>query len=365
MIQFTLEALLGLFSIPSIGPTRMRKLISVFESPEAVLAASYRQLTEVEGIDQKTAEKIKAGPDKNFVNEQLRLIDEYQVEILTYWDERYPSRLKKIFDPPAFLFCKGQLECLDSVCFGVVGTRTPSSYGRMVTEQFTKELVQNNLAIISGFARGVDSIAHKTALKNGGQTIAVLGNGVDQIYPPENKSLLKEILENGLILSEYPMATKPDAGNFPKRNRIISGMSLGVLITEAGAKSGALITALYAVDQDRDVFAVPGAITNPKSSGVNNLIKKGAKLVMTIDDILEEVNGQLGLGLRGQKVLRPEPTLAGAEKIIYEQLSDEPLHVDQLAYQAELSSSETLSALLTLELNGLIRQMAGKMFVKL
>jgi len=365
MKSFSIEALLGLFSIPSIGPTRMRKLISVLGSPDAVLDAGFRQLTEIEGIDQKTAEKIKAGTDQDFVKTQMTLMREYDTEILTYWDDDYPQRLKKIFDPPAFLFIKGNPQHLNKPCVAIVGTRMPSGYGRMITEMFARELTLQNLQIISGFARGVDTIAHKTTLKNGGVTLAVLGNGIDLVYPPENKSLFSDIIQQGIIVSEYPMGTKPDSGNFPKRNRIISGISCGVLITEAGDKSGALITALYAVDQDREVFAVPGAITNPKSNGVNTLIKRGAKLVQNVQDIMDEIGGQLGLSGKKETMIRDIPALTGNEKLIYDLLSDEPLHIDQLAIKADLSPAEALSSLLMLELMGLIRQMAGKMFVRL
>ncbi|MEJ2054464.1 MAG: DNA-processing protein DprA [Calditrichaceae bacterium] len=364
-LKFSLEALLGLYSIPTIGPSRMRKLISILRSPEAVFDASIRQLRDIEGIDNKTAVRIKKGPNEDFIRNQLKLMKEIDAGILTYWDEDYPSRLKKIYDPPAFLFYKGRTEALTKPSIGIVGTRVPSSYGRLVTERFTGELVDNNFTIISGFARGVDTIAHITSVKQKGITIAVLGNGIDVIYPAENKKLFNQIIENGIIITEYPMGTKPDAGNFPKRNRIISGISVGILIPEAGARSGALITALYAVDQDREVFAVPGPITSGKSAGVNKLIKEGAKLVQGVDDILCELNRQLDLKFHKKSIQTEEPDLNGNNKVIYDLLNDEPVHVDQLAIQADISPAETLSALLTLELMGLIRQMAGKMFVKL
>jgi DNA processing protein len=364
MKEFTIEALLGLYSVPSIGPTRMRKLISVFKTPQAVLDADIRRIMNVEGIDRKTAEKIKKGADENFIQNQLAMMKEHGVEILTYWDEKYPEQLKKIYDPPAFLFFKGDLECFQKPAVAIVGTRVPSSYGKMITEQFSRELVQHDFVIISGFARGIDTHAHKTALKNGGKTIAVLGNGLDQVYPPENKSMLPAIYENGAVISEYPMGTKPEAGNFPKRNRIISGLSDGILLTEAGAKSGALITAFYGLDQNREIFSVPGAITSGKSAGTNRLIKEGAKLVQSTMDILEELDGKLAFNLGKEKTVKKIPHLDEPAKTIYDLLGDEPLHIDQLAIQADLSTSETLSVLLTLELMDLIRQLAGKMFIK-
>ena len=293
METFTLEALLGLYSISGIGPTRMRKLISAFQSPQDVLQAPPEQLIQVEGIDRKTAQKIRAGADDSFVQEQIKLLEKHETKLITYWDAQYPTRLKKIYDPPVFLFYKGNPQYLNLPAIAVVGTRNPSGYGRMISEKFSRELAQRGLSIVSGLARGVDTIAHKTALKVNAKTIAVLGNGLDFIYPPENRQLYADIFENGLIISEYAMATKPDAVNFPKRNRIISGLSLGVLITEAGDKSGALLTALYANDQNREVFAVPGSIVSEKSAGTNKLIRNGAKLTRNVVDILEELQGQL------------------------------------------------------------------------
>ncbi len=365
MSRFSLDSLLGLYSIPSIGPTRMRKLISVLGSPEQVLNAGMRRLKQVDGIDRKTAEKIISGPDASFVATQLQRIRDYNIEILTYWDDAYPARLKQIYDPPVFLFCKGQLELLTKPLFAVVGTRLPTSYGRMITQRFSAELAKAGFSIISGFARGVDTLAHQTALKEGSGTIAVLGNGLDQIYPPENKKLFDRMVQEGLFVTEYHLGTKPDAGNFPKRNRIISGMSSGVLVTEAGAKSGALLTAMYANDQNREVFAVPGSIQSANSAGTNRLIQSGAKLVQTVDDILNELEGQLSLPLSTEKETRPAPALDGMYKKVFDVLDSEPLHVDQIALRTELTPAETLNALLTLELGGLIRQMAGKMFIRL
>ncbi len=363
MQEFPTEALLALYSVPGIGPARMRKLISYFGCPQKVLDASARSLTLVEGIELKTAQKIKAGINDKFVQDQLKFLDEEHVQILTFWDKAYPDRLKRIYDPPAFLFVKGDVKLLDTQAIGIVGSRIPTSYGRTITEQLSLDLALNNLTIISGFARGVDTIAHSAALKSGGKTIAVLGNGLDIVYPSENRKFLKAFEKQGLFVTEYPFGTKPEAGNFPKRNRIISGLSLGVLVTEAGAKSGALLTAMYAIDQNREVFSVPGPVTSGKSTGTNNLIKQGAKLVQGINDITSELLGQLSLNL-GQPT-RPEPKLNEKEKVLYNLLSNDALHIDQLAIKAGISTTEALTTLLTLELSGAVRQMAGKMFTKL
>jgi len=364
MNDFSLHTLLGLYSIPGIGPTRMRKLIAAFQTPRAVLEADARKLIQVEGIDRTIAGHIKKGADAAFVERQLELLEKQHANILTYWDAAYPARLKKIYDPPVFLFYKGNPQYLNVPALAVVGTRRPSGYGRMITEKFTRELTRQGLAIVSGLARGVDTIAHKTALKNQGLTIAVLGNGLDQIYPPENRPVYEDIMKKGIIISEYPMATKPDAVNFPKRNRIISGLSLGVLVCEAGEKSGALLTALYANDQNREVFAVPGSVISEKSVGCNTLIKKGAKLVQTIQDILEELKGQLRFSFTNMQEEKTAPVLKGPAKKIFELLSSEPLHIDKIAFDAGLAPAEALSILLTLELKGLIRQLAGKLFVR-
>ncbi|NOG46615.1 MAG: DNA-protecting protein DprA [Calditrichaeota bacterium] len=341
----------------------MRKLISVFGSPQNVLNTPVRNLVTVEGIDNKTAERIKSGVNEKFVQNQLAHLKNGTAKILTFWDSAYPDRLKRIYDPPAFLFVKGDINLLDTQGIGIVGSRVPTSYGKNITEQLSTDLAQNNLTVISGFARGIDSIAHNAALKNRGKTIAVLGNGLDIVYPAENRKLLDAFEKQGLFVTEYPFGTKPDAGNFPKRNRIISGLSLGILVTEAGGKSGALLTAMYAIDQNREVFAVPGPITSGKSTGCNNLIKQGAKLVQGINDITTELTGQLSLNLSESP--KPEPKLTEKEKVIYDLLKTEALHIDQLAIKAGISTTEALTTLLTLELSGIVRQMAGKMFTKL
>ncbi|MBN2424320.1 MAG: DNA-processing protein DprA [Calditrichaceae bacterium] len=365
-MKFTSENLLRLYSVPGIGGVRMRQLISIFGSPENVLNASVRELMEVEGIDKIRASKIHSGVDEEFVREQLVRVNDYGVKLLSYWDEEYPERLKSIFDPPPFLFARGDFSIMEKPAFAIVGTRNPTSYGRMITEQIAADLTKHNFVIISGFARGVDTAAHKAAFKHGGKTIAVLGNGVDLIYPAANRELYSQMLDNGLLLSEYPMGAVPDAGNFPKRNRLISGMSYGVLITEAGAKSGALLTAMYGLDQNREIFAVPGTVVSENSKGTNKLIKEGAKLVESVDDILIELKSILNINMDSVEAKEKAlPDLKGSDKLVYDFLSLEPVHIDQIAYKTGLSTSEALSVLLTLELMGHIKQLAGKMFVRL
>jgi len=355
--------LLRLYSIQGIGATRIRNLITAFGSPKAVLKAPIQRLVRIQGIEKHIALRIKENIDENYVLYQLNYIKKNNISVLTYWDDRYPPRLKKIYDAPVILFYRGDVSVLKSDALGVVGTRNPSEYGKMITEKFCRELVKYNLTIVSGLARGVDTVAHRTTVKNGGKTVAVLGCGLDQIYPPENKNLAKQIIENGVILSEYRIGTIPDPGNFPRRNRIISGLSLGALVCEAGQKSGALITAYQALDQNREVFAIPGPINSRKSYGTNYLIKQGAKLVQDTEDVIQELESQIGnVESAEQQTLT---MLNGFEKILYEMLSEDPLHIDLLARQCERTTSEVLSVLLTLELMGIVKQLSGKMFVRI
>lgn len=361
--DFSLQALLALFSVSGIGATRMRSLISRFGTPQSVLKASVRDLCSIEGIDKITAQKIKEGPSDSFVNWQLKHLEDQDVSIVSFWDNNYPELLKRIYDPPAFLFIKGNVDLLNSPSIAIVGTRGPTQYGKSHTEKISRGLSENGITIISGFARGVDSIAHKAALESGGNTIAVLGNGIDIVYPAENKILRSHFKNNGLFISEYPFGTKPDAGNFPKRNRIISGLSVGILVTEAAEKSGALLTAMYALDQNKEIFALPGPVNSPKSFGPNNLIKQGAILVQDYVDILEELAAQLNYKQKGKKEIKPVD-LTTKEQQVYEHLYEKPLHIDQIALKCEISVSEALTVLLTLELMGVVRQMAGKMFCR-
>lgn len=362
MSKFSLESLLQLYSIPGIGAARMRNLLSTFNSPDEVLQAPLQKLLQIQGIDKKIATNIKNGINQDFINKQLDQLKKLEIDILSYWDDNYPESLKKIYDPPAFLFIKGSILPQDNLSLGIVGSRVPSHYGKSVTEQFSKELSEMKFTIISGMARGIDTIAHKAALKSGGRTIAVLGSGIDNVYPPENNKLLEQIAENGAVISEYPLGTYPDGGNFPKRNRIISGLSLGVLITEAGAKSGALITAFQALEQNREVFAVPGPINSGKSAGSNQLIKEGAKLVQGVQDIIRELENQIEFSIKAPE--KKQPNLKGLDKIIFNFLQDEPQHVDNLAMKAKKSVPEVLTVLLTLELLGVVRQLSGKMFIQ-
>lgn len=358
-----LDDILLLLTIPNFGPGRVRRLLSVFGSTDAIFKAPAQRLIQVDGIDRKLIGQIKRGGDQKKADRQLELIRKHRINVLTIWDPSYPTLLKKTADPPLVLFYRGKLPEKMPPCLAVVGTRTPTQYGRTVTEKLVSELIHNGIAVVSGLARGIDTVAHQAALNHGGKTIAVLGCGLDYVYPPENRNIFQSIAEKGIIFSEYFVGTGPDAVNFPRRNRIISGMSLGVLIVEAGDKSGALITANYAVDQNREVFAIPGMITNPKSSGPHRLIQDGAKLVRNVQDILDEIAPGLAQNQPAEKPIPPH--LSSLDRSVLEKLSSDPKHIDRLVLELKESPAMILSSLLNLELTGLVRQLSGKMFIRI
>ncbi len=359
-----LRALLQLTTVPGIGPTRIRALVGHFHSAQAALSASVSALSQVSGIDRTLAENILQHGDADFAARQLEILAQRNARLLTYWDEDYPTLLKKIPDPPALLYMAGELPSSEQSLLAVVGTRAPTQYGKLVVEKLTAELAARGFTIVSGLARGIDTIAHRTALKSGGRTLAVLGSGLDVMYPAENEKLAQEIVTSGAVLSEYPFGAKPDAVNFPRRNRIISGLSLGVLVIEAGLESGAMITANLALEHNREVFAVPGSIMSMKSAGPHQLIREGAKLVHSVDDVLEELLGQLDFFGRQRTEEKPAPELEEKSKRIYDLLSHEGLHIDELIRKTGLSSAEMMTLLLELEFKNLVKQLPGKFFVK-
>ncbi len=365
-MQLDHEALLRLSAVPLIGPSKLRALIGKFQSANSVLSATKKQLMSVDGIDVKIAHNIKTFDGQDFAKEQLRLLSRCGARLITFWDDDYPDPLKQIYDPPALLFVKGTLKKEDKFSVAIVGTRQPSIYGKLVSERLTQELARKGLTIVSGLAYGVDTLAHKCTLDAGGRTLAVLGSGVDVIYPSDNRTLAKKIESSGALISEFPMGTDPDRNNFPRRNRIICGLSMGTLVIEAGLKSGALITAAMALDQGREVFAVPGNIDSPKSLGTNELIKQGgAKLVASAEDILEEIQPQFSLDLQMERKERAAAQLSEQEKKIIDLLSNEPMHIDRIASDSGQPTSHTLALLLSLELKNLVKQLPGKYFVRL
>lgn len=356
--------LLKLSSVPRIGPQKIRALITHFKTPDNVFRASARELMSVVGIDKKLASNIlHHNKGEKFADEQLKRLNRVDGRIITIWDKEYPDLLRKIYDPPSFLFILGKFKECDSRSIAIVGTRHPTPYGRTVAENLTHDLSSHALTIVSGLARGIDTIAHSTALKYETRTIAIIGSGLDVPYPPENKKLLERIAEVGAVVSEFPMGAKPDAPNFPRRNRIISGLSLGTVIIESAEDGGAMITASLALDQNREMFAVPGNITEKRSSGPNKLIRDGhAKLITNAQDIFLELSQQLHLAYKEEP--KPSMEFTSPEQSIFDLLSSEPLHIDFIAEQMEMSTSDLLVILLSLEFKGAIRQLPGKYFIR-
>ncbi len=362
--DFVLD-LLRLSAVPGVGPNKMRALIARFRTPAEVFGASVRDLVTVEGIDSKTAASIKTFDGREFAQEQLRRMAACGARVVTFWDREFPDLLKQIYDPPALLFVRGTLKPDDKYAVAIVGSRLISSYGEVITQKLTRDLAGKGVTVVSGLAYGIDTLAHATALKSGSRTIAVLGSGVDVIYPRENARLAERIVENGALVSEFPLGSKPERSNFPRRNRIICGMSLGVVVVEAGRRSGALITAAMALEQNREVFAVPGNVNSPNSVGTNELIRQGATLVTSAEDILEELGPQLRLPFASEvNAARPE-NLTEPERKIFDLLSNEPRHIDAIAAAAGESTASVLSVLLGLELKNAVKQLAGKMFVRI
>lgn len=356
---------LALSLIPGVGSILIKRLLDRFKTPEAVFRASLKELVRIEGLGEKVAGEIRKGPSEKAVEGELSLLEKTGGKVVTLKDGDYPTRLKDIYDPPALLYLRGELRIEDELAVAIVGSRKTSAYGREVTEKIGEDLARHGVTVVSGMARGIDSVAHKGALQGGGRTIAVLGCGVDVIYPPENRNLFYQIIERGAILSEFPMGSPPEGGHFPRRNRIISGLSIGVVIVQASAESGSLITAGYALEQGREVFAVPGNVGAEGSRGTNQLIKEGAKLVESSEDILEEILPQWRReGATAQKGDPAVLSLTEPEKTLYGLLGETPSHIDAIIRESRLDPGRVSSLLLNLELKGLISQWPGKCFSK-
>jgi DNA processing protein len=287
-------------------------------------------------------------------------IEQQGITVLTWEDELYPRRLKEIDQPPPVLYTRGELVETDEWAVAIVGTRRVTAYGRQVTEEIAGALARNGVTVVSGMARGVDTIAHRAALSAGGRTIAVLGNGVDRVYPPENRKLAADIIQQGALISDYPLGTPPEGINFPPRNRIISGISLGVVVVEAGVTSGALITAGFAADQGRDVFAVPGNIMAPQSEGTNRLIQDGAQPLLDPQNILDALNLTMITEHRTARVMLPADA---TEARLFKALGAEPMHVDEIRAKTDLPIEQVSSTLALMELKGMVRQVGGMNYI--
>ena len=355
---------IALSYVNGIGEVGFRHLINKFQNPFNVFRARSKELESVDGIGEKTAQNIINFREWDRVEKEIQNIKKHGYRLIVLTDPDYPKNLTHIFNPPPFIYIKGNIIQDDRLAIAVVGSRVTNRYGRAVAERFTEELVSRGITIVSGMARGIDSVAHHVALRTGGRTIAVLGSGLDVVYPPENIKLYEEISENGAVISELPLGSDPDAVNFPKRNRIISGLSLGVVVVQASQRSGSLITASYALEQNREVFAVPGNIGSALSGGTNRLIKQGAKLVDSVDDILTEIEAfrTLGLSQHSNNINKLQNELSDEERTIYSIMKSEPVHIDEIISISGTPPSKVLSILLSLELNGLVTQLPGMMF---
>jgi DNA processing protein len=368
-----LHELLTLSTIAGIGPMRLIRLVSHFKDTHLVVTASPKELVRVEGIEKNLALDIArffrgscAGEGRRFADEQLSRANKANARIISFWDKQFPHNLKNIYDPPAFLYLRGTLAEEDRYSIAIVGSRVPTPYGMRMAGKFAQEFSRLGVTTISGLARGIDTIAHATTVKGGTRTLAVLGSGVDVIYPPENRELVEHIVDCGAVISEYRMGAKPDAPNFPKRNRIISGISLGTVIIETGVEGGAMITASMAFDQNREVFAIPFPADEKKKSGANLLIKQGkATLVEDAEDVIHLLAPQLKnlIPLTGA-ARTPPPALTIFEQQLYDSMGDAPIHIDALAARAGVPTADALVHLLSLEFKGVVRQTPGKMFLK-
>jgi DNA processing protein len=349
----------GFNLISGIGRVRLTQLENYFTSLENAWRATSAELKQA-GLDSGSIRAITSWRPKISLEAEMEKLDSYGVKVLTWHDKDYPSRLKEIYDYPPLIYVRGSLLPEDEWCLAVVGTRRATVYGRQVTEEIVADLAQNRITIVSGLARGIDSVAHHSALEAGGRSIAIFACGLDIVYPGENANLARRIMQQGALISEYPLGTKPRADNFPRRNRIMSGMSLGVLVVEAGETSGALITAHLALEQNREVFAIPGSILSPASSGTNHLIQEGAKLVHNYSDILEELNLTAVAHQMGLKEVIPA---SDTESLLLKQLCAEPTHIDEVCRSSGLPMPTVSSTLAMMELKGLVKQVGAMNYV--
>lgn len=345
--------------VRGIGAVRFRRLLDAFGSARAAWEAPEESLLE-SGLPESVCRNLAGLRSRLDVAASWEQIRARGIEVLTWEDAAYPERLGALEQPPPVLYLRGAILPEDAWAVAVVGTRRVTRYGRQVAEEIGAALARQGITVVSGLARGVDGIAHRAALQAGGRTIAVLGSGVDHIYPPEHRRLAEEIITAGALVSDYPPGTPPDAANFPPRNRIIAGLALATVVVEAGETSGALITARFAAEQGREVFAVPGGIYAPQSKGPNRLIKNGAHPFLSVDDLLEVLNITQVEQYRQARLALPDDPV---ESKLLSLLRDEPLHVDELRAQADLPVAQVSAALTMMELKGLVRQVGAMHYV--
>ena len=362
-----------LMKVNKLGNTRIKNILFRLKDSYDFFNCSKDDLRKIEGIDHSISadiiesRKCRSRYDaecEKFISDALKK----NINLVSILDKEYPENLRKIFDSPVLLYYKGKLDMSDRFSISIVGTRNPTEYGKYTCEKFTEKLSALGIPVISGFARGIDTLVHKVCLKNNNLTYAVFGCGADVVYPYENRKLYDELIERGAVITEFPVSSQPEKVNFPRRNRIISGISLGSLIIESGIKGGSILTAEFAIDQNREVFAVPGYINSKQSEGTNDLIKRGqAKLVTKIEDILEELEIKLKPFLKNEINIKSEKIkeeLSESERKIFEAIEYELMHIDKINELTGLSVSECLVHLLSLEFRGLIKQSPGKNFIK-
>lgn len=398
MLSQETRNILHLSLIQGVGTKSAQFLIDIFGSAEKVLHATASELKKIEGLSTKLKSSLLEKQLGCPLERELELIQEFGCHIITFYDEAYPPLLKQIDTPPLLLYVRGELRPEDNLSIAIVGSRNAKDYGRRVSYQLAHQLVNRGMTVVSGFAMGIDTCAHRGALEAGGRTIAVFGNGLSLIYPAGNKELVDKVIESGALISEFPMGMKPMSENFPRRNRIISGLTLGTVVVEASNRSGALITARLASEQGREVFAVPGEIFSELSTGTHSLIDKGAKLIGTVDDLIDalpqhtihqiaaskpaiaqqknrEVSHVPEVGKNKTKPIEktpeqalpvtPPPDLTDDEKTIFDAIEVPSSHIDTIVRMTQMPISQVSSVLLMLELKGVIQQLPGKLFAKI
>lgn len=399
MLSAETKSLIHLNLIPGIGNHTIRRLLAAFGSAEKSLAATSEELAQIDGLTPDVRQQLIDGRSRAPLAQELELIEQHQCHIVTLNDESYPPLLKQISDPPVLLYITGQLPIVDTLSVAIVGSRSPTEYGKTISQQLSHQLAARGITVVSGFARGIDTCAHRGALEAGGRTVAVFGCGLSIMYPETNQALAAEMIKSGALVSEFPMTMPPRGANFPRRNRVISGLTLGTLVVEASDRSGSLITARHAAEQGREVFAVPGQIFSNVSRGTHSLINQGATLINSVDDILdalpqdytrilrqEPATRQPTLGRdrgskRSEQAAHPQSTEAKStptsqsntqaelnltpdEQAVLSTMDASSVHIDQIARDTQLPIGKVSSLLVMLELKGIVQQLPGKQFVK-
>lgn len=380
MLSEEIKYIYFLTLIENLGNVRINFLLNSYKKAEDIFQAELKDLTKINSINYNIALSIKKAADninelEKSYEDLINILEKKQIRIISIRDECFPENLKNIYDPPVLLFYKGNLTSDDRFSISIVGTRFPTEYGKNICHKIASGLAEVGIPIISGMARGIDSVAHKSTLEKNGVTYAIFGSGVDVIYPAENKKLYDKIIEKGAVISEFKPETKPEKVNFPLRNRLISGISLGTIIIETGIRGGSMITAECASEQNREIFAVPGSVYSKKSDGTNDLIKRGyAKLITSAEDVIEEFESKLKYfekfkDYQNKSIEKPKSNtnvdLNLFEKKIFDVINTEPIHIDKISELTSLSISDCLVYLLSLEFKGLIRQIPGKNFIRL